>query len=435
MSSEHFILHQLEWQDPLGFCHSFMRLDSPCALLYSGLKTGYSGNYSIFAFEPIESISSAEFEALETVLSDNQVRFENFWFGFLGYELLHGLESIPRFDPSIINMPELWFARFASVVVWNHEARTMTGYQHPYAKADLAQHSPCASNDNIPAVSVLLSSMTKTEYQDKVSVLINAIHAGELYQANLTRKFFGQFESAPDSFGLFRKLCAASPAPYSAYIQTPHGTILSSSPEKFLTISEDGHIETRPIKGTARRNPDPIKDTAAREALRTSTKDRAENLMIVDLMRNDLSRIAKNGCVKVENLFDVASFATVHHMDSTITATKREDICTLDVVKACFPPGSMTGAPKIKAMQLCSKLEGMQRGVYSGALGWFGGDGSCDLSVVIRTLVVKNNQFEFQVGGGIVADSTPDKEWAETITKALGILKTLGLEPDAIEKL
>jgi anthranilate/para-aminobenzoate synthase component I len=157
--------------------------------------------------------------------------------------------------------------------------------------------------------------------------------------------------------------------------------------------------------------------------------------MIVDLMRNDISRVAEAGSVKVENLFDIASFATVHHMDSTVTARLRESVSALDAVRACFPPGSMTGAPKISAMRLCAELEGMQRGVYSGALGWVSGDNRCDLSVVIRTLIVQGDAFEFQVGGGIVADSSPAAEWAETVTKALGILKALGLGADAMERL
>lgn len=432
----HYSLRQLEWQDPLDFCHSFIQEGEPCALLHSGLKTGYSGQFSLFAFEPLEAFYSEDFNGLEESLSSDKARFENFWFGYLGYELLHALEKVPRGAPTFIPMPECWLAKYATVVVWNHDAKTMTAYQHPESAVNVLDDKTISpTNDNVPPVVSFASNMTRAQYQDKVAKLISAIHAGELYQANLTRKFHGRFESDVDAFCLFRKLCSASPAPYSAFIQTPFGTILSSSPERFLSISEVGAIESRPIKGTARRNPDPGKDKEVLEALRNSAKDRAENLMIVDLMRNDLSRVAKTGSVEVKNLFDVASYTTLHHMDSTVTAVKREDVTTLDVVKACFPPGSMTGAPKVKAMRLCSELEGMQRGVYSGALGWFGGDGSCDLSVVIRTLIVSGREFEFQVGGGIVADSTPEKEWSETITKALGILKALGLEPWALENL
>src|SRR5262249_45812905 len=156
--------------------------------------------------------------------------------------------------------------------------------------------------------------------------------------------------------------------------------------------------------------------------LAASEKDRAENLMIVDLMRNDLARSCEPGSVHAGQLFEVSSYATLHHMASTITGQKRQGLSTLDAVRHCFPPGSMTGAPKHRAMQWCLAHEGVQRGVYSGALGWFGGDGSCDLSVVIRTLVVQGNRFEFQAGGGIVADSEPLAEWRELLAKTRGIL-------------
>jgi anthranilate/para-aminobenzoate synthase component I len=210
-------------------------------------------------------------------------------------------------------------------------------------------------------------------------------------------------------------------------------SILSSSPERFLTVDATGHMISSPIKGTAPRFTDPALDASSRTRLETSAKDRAENLMIVDLMRNDLSRSSKPGSVRVERLFEVSSYATLHHMASTITGQKRPDILTLDALHHCFPPGSMTGAPKIRAMQWCLEHERIRRGVYSGALGWFGGDGACDFSVVIRTLVTEGRRFEFQVGGGIVADSDPTEEWQETITKAQGICSALGVNIKSLE--
>jgi anthranilate/para-aminobenzoate synthase component I len=215
-----------------------------------------------------------------------------------------------------------------------------------------------------------------------------------------------------------------------------HGaSVLSSSPERFLNIDASGHMESRPIKGTAPRLVDPTQDAIIRKQLATSEKDRAENLMIVDLMRNDLARSAEPGSVEVERLFDVSSYATLHHMASTITGQKRADISTVEAVQYCFPPGSMTGAPKVRAMEWCLKHEAIRRGIYSGALGWFGGDGSCDLSVVIRTLIIEGSRFEFQVGGGIVADSSPEDEWRETMTKARGILRALGVDGTVLESL
>jgi len=192
-------------------------------------------------------------------------------------------------------------------------------------------------------------------------------------------------------------------------------------------------VETRPIKGTSPRFSTKELDEDSKKYLETSEKERAENLMIVDLMRNDLSRSCVPGSVKVERLFEISSYATLHHMASTVTGHKRDDVATIDLVKQCFPPGSMTGAPKIHAIKWCMEQEHIQRGVYSGALGWFDGDGSCELSVVIRTLVIEGNRFEFQVGGAITADSNAEREWQETMTKARGIMAALGIELRLLE--
>ncbi len=277
--------------------------------------------------------------------------------------------------------------------------------------------------------------MSKADYLSKVDLIREAILAGEFYQANLTRKFSGTFAHTPEPFTIFENLCEASPAPYAAFVHTGDACILSSSPERFLQVDAGSRVESRPIKGTLARDIRREPDAIGRARLASSEKDRAENLMIVDLMRNDLARGCVLGSVHVENLFEVATYATLHHMDSTIVGQKRPEVSTLELVKGCFPPGSMTGAPKISAMKACATLEGMERGVYSGALGWFGGDGSCDLSVVIRTLIVRENRFEFQVGGAITADSTPEGEWRETLTKARGICAALGIDMQWMERL
>jgi anthranilate/para-aminobenzoate synthase component I len=226
-----------------------------------------------------------------------------------------------------------------------------------------------------------------------------------------------------------------SPAPYSAILKLDDKFIISSSPERFVHVSSDGKVDTRPIKGSAPRFEDAAKDTESKRQLQISEKDRAENLMIVDLSRNDISRHCEKGSVKVEGLFEVTSYATVHHMASTVKGRKKQESTTLDLIKGCFPPGSMTGAPKIKAMQLCSELENVKRGVYSGAIGWFGGDGSADLSVVIRTIIIDCDKFEFQVGGAIVADSIAEKEFEESILKAKAMAKALNIDIGKLESL
>jgi anthranilate/para-aminobenzoate synthase component I len=211
--------------------------------------------------------------------------------------------------------------------------------------------------------------------------------------------------------------------------------ILSSSPESFLHITQEGTVSTRPIKGTARRSGDATADATIYHELANSTKNRAENLMIVDLMRHDLSHHCESGSIAVEDLFKITEHPHLYHMVSTVTGQKKPEASTLDLIQACFPPGSMTGAPKIAAIRWCQKMEQMQRGIYSGALGWIHSDGSADLSVVIRTLLLDGNRFEFQVGGGIVADSTPESEWEETLTKATGIASTLGISLDALREI
>ena len=315
-------------------------------------------------------------------------------YGYFGYELRHELENYPTDAKTYIKTPPLKLMKLK--------------YEEITEQLTLPKSSP------IPAVTKFGSNMTDAEYLQKVAHIIEKIKAGELYQANLTRKFYGEFETAPDAFNIFCKLAEISPAPYSAFMRMGDIYIISASPEKFITM-ENGFVTSTPIKGTL---------TSARPAaeLAASEKDRAENLMIVDLMRNDLARVCKN--VKVEKLFEVTSYPQYHHMSSTITG--ETDKSALDVITACFPPGSMTGAPKIAAVKLCTELEGWERGIYSGALGWVEPN-STDLSVVIRTLIIKGNKFEFQVGGGIVADSVPELEFAETISKASGIMQVLGL--------
>jgi para-aminobenzoate synthetase len=277
--------------------------------------------------------------------------------------------------------------------------------------------------------------MTKAEYLTRVQHILDAINRGDLYQANLTRKFYGSFATVPCPARLFMRLAHVSPAPYSALLKFGNRAIVSSSPERFLQLGEDGQVEARPIKGSAPRAADAGEDKDIRDALANNPKDRAENLMIVDLMRNDLARGCVIGSVRTEALFEVTTYATVHHMSSTISGQRRPDVTPLELVAQCFPPGSMTGAPKIHAMKLCSALEPRARGIYSGAIGWFGGDGAADLSVVIRTLVVDGERFEFQVGGGIVADSTPEGEWRETLTKARGLAAALHIPIEQLAEL
>ena len=399
-------------------------------LLHSSTRTSYSGRYSLLACDLREQLCFDDFSALAGRLSADHAPFDNAWFGYFGYELKHALEHYERQTPNWHALPTACFMQFATIFQFDHEQQTLTAYSQ--SPVTLPKLSPTPAIYP-PRVSKLSSNMSKQQYLHKAAHIIDATHQGELYQANLTRKFLGVWESAPDMLGLFARLCQQSPAPYSAYIRLNDTHILSSSPELFLRLDATGRIETRPIKGTAARGQSPAEDAALREALGNDAKNRAENLMIVDLMRNDLARASAPGSVAVDQLFEVSTHATIHHMASTIHAQKSAETSTLDAIKACFPPGSMTGAPKIRAITLCGALEEAERGVYSGAIGWLGGDGSAELSVVIRTLIAKGNRFEFQVGGGIVADSTPEEEWKETIDKSMGLLNTLNVKREMLE--
>ncbi|MCE2926832.1 MAG: aminodeoxychorismate synthase component I [Rickettsiales bacterium] len=397
------------------------------ALLYSGTS---DGRYSFLAHRLKEKIESDDLSKLETALLDKTKPFEQRWFGFLGYDLKHSLEKLLPQAPHCFHLPNVLMMRFEHVYVFDHHTQTLTRHtykqdEHPLKPVGMAQHQ-------VAQIKHLSSNMSKQEYLTKAALIIDRIQNGKLYQANLTRKFTGNWNTAPHSFSIFTKLCEISPASYSTYLQLGDVQILSSSPELFLRIESSGYMESMPIKGSARRNTNPSEDEKLRAGLQKSEKDKAENLMIVDLMRHDFSRSCVAGSVVVDRLFELKSHPTIHHLSSRIRGQMAPSCRTLDAIKACFPPGSMTGAPKISAMNLCTELERDARGIYAGTIGWLDGDGSAELSVVIRTLLIRGNQFEFQVGGGIVADSEPEKEWDETLAKARAIAQTLGITEEQL---
>lgn len=420
----------IKWIEPIELASNIKQ--DKWALLYSGQKSDFTGDYSIIAMLPADEITSSSFDELSAKLSSNKDKFANAWFGYLGYGLKNSLEQLPHDHPCLPEFPDLYMVNYRLVILFNHTRQDVEIWSE---SEDDLQHIPAPLseyNEYSFEIANLASNMTKDEYFSYVEQIKEAIKNGDLYQANLTRKFSCEIKNY-DAFAIFKKLCNISPAPYSAFLKFDDKYIISSSPERFLKIDETGLADTRPIKGSAPRFADKKADEESKEALKTSEKERAENLMIVDLCRNDLSRSCVTGSVKTSNLFEVTSYATVHHMASTVTGEKRPDISTIELVKGCFPPGSMTGAPKLKAIELCSEIEKDARGVYSGSIGFFGGDGSADLSVVIRTILISGNKLEFQVGGAITSGSTANPEWQETITKARAICLTLGIEREDIE--
>jgi aminodeoxychorismate synthase component I len=252
-------------------------------------------------------------------------------------------------------------------------------------------------------------------YAKSVDAIREEIAAGNVYQACLTARASRAF--AGDAFALYRALRRVNPAPFAGFLELPEAAILGSSPERFLRVGRDGAVESRPIKGTARRGRDPLEDAARRDGLARSEKDRAENLMIVDLVRNDLGRVCRTGSVHVSELMAIEAYASVFQMVSTVRGRLARGRDALDAVRATFPPGSMTGAPKIAAMRILDRLEPLRRGVYSGALGYLDAFGGADLSVVIRTLVLCRGRAWGHAGGGIVADSERGAEVEEALVK------------------
>ena len=248
------------------------------------------------------------------------------------------------------------------------------------------------------------------------------VAAGGIFQVNLSHRFEGAVAGDGAPYTVFERLTRQSPAGYAAYLNIDENrVIVTNSPEQFLSVDPSGRITTRPIKGTRPRGSNPAEDRHLREALEASAKDRAENLMIVDLMRNDLSRVCEPGSVKVPGRIELESYANVHHLVSTITGQTRSDMSRYDILAACFPPGSITGAPKIRAMEIISELEGEARGAYCGAMGWFGPDRQIRLNVMIRTLGFTREEAGWSVlarsGGAITIDSDPAEELAETHAK------------------
>jgi anthranilate/para-aminobenzoate synthase component I len=256
-------------------------------------------------------------------------------------------------------------------------------------------------------------------FLDGVRRILDYLQAGDAYQVNLSRRLRARFE-AGDPLALAAALRARAPAPHAAFIADAdgRGALIGNSPERFLSLDPDGVIETRPIKGTRPRGGSPAADRAAVAELLASPKDRAEHVMIVDLERNDLGRICRTGSVEVVSLAQAVALPTVHHLVSTVRGVLRPDVGLATLLRATFPGGSITGAPKRRAMQIIDELEPSARGAYTGATGWLGAAGDLDLAIAIRTAVVRDGALALSVGAGIVADSTPEGELAETEVKA-----------------
>jgi para-aminobenzoate synthetase component I len=385
-----------------------------------------------------------------TALHPLGLQFTSGLVGFLGYDLVRSLEQLPSIAVSDIATPDLYLHVCDHVLAYDHLQQQWYVCTHGLNSlvADVAIDTASRSlvwentvniacnglattnmvtvfeRDNKPfKVSEPCFKTAPTDYLTQAESVLEYIRAGDILQANLSHRVEGSFTG--DTFALYQALTQANPAPYSAYIEGENFTVASVSPEQFLRV-QHRQVTAKPIKGTRSRYTDVAQDQMAKHTLKQSIKDRAENVMIVDLMRNDIGRVARIGSVKVQDLFEIEAHPSVWQMVSTITANLEDTKDTVDLLQACWPPGSMTGAPKIRAMEIIDSLEPVRRGIYSGAIGYFDCSGAVDLSVVIRTAIVAQGRVNVQVGGAVVADSNAQAELYETYVKGKRLFETLG---------
>ncbi|HXI85383.1 MAG TPA: aminodeoxychorismate synthase component I [Verrucomicrobiae bacterium] len=337
--------------------------------------------------------------------------------GYFGYDLKNFVERLPAKAPDDIGLPDCWFGFYDNLLVFDHAKKEVWEV--------IGGSDSCRSSGRRPLTSSPSdhrSNFTRDSYRVAILRAKQYIAAGDIYQVNLSQRFQCGVDAAPTE--LYRALRESNPAPYCAYLDIGEAQILSSSPECFLNI-HDRRVVTRPIKGTRPRGATIEEDTRIATELLASPKDNAELVMITDLERNDLGRVCEFGSVQVSELVRVETYATVHHLVSTVEGRLRSDVSPVDCVRACFPGGSITGAPKIRAMEIIDELEPHARGVYTGAIGFLGYNGLTHLNVAIRTVVQQGRELTFHAGGGIVADSEPDAEYDETLVKAQGILNAI----------
>ncbi|MBW1824522.1 MAG: aminodeoxychorismate synthase component I, partial [Deltaproteobacteria bacterium] len=364
--------------------------------------------------------------------------------GYFAYDLKHFVEKLPSQSKDDTNIPLCYLAFYDTVIIFDHLKGKVwiasTGLPEESerlkrikAKARLDEFShklstikksTTSSPPTLPKQGVieLKSNFTKEDYIRAILKAKEYIAAGDIYQVNLSQRFSARIATPP--FALYKILRTLNPAPFAAYLNFGGITMISSSPERFLRISGRS-VETRPIKGTRPRGEGKVEDERFKNELLKSTKDRAELVMIVDLERNDLGRVCEYGTVRVPEVITLETYATVFHLVSTITGKLKGDKDHIDCIKACFPGGSITGAPKIRSMEIIDELEPTQRKIYTGSIGYLGFNQQTDLNIVIRTMLYCDDTVHFQVGGGIVADSDPTLEYEETLHKGRALMETL----------
>ncbi len=356
----------------------------------------------------------------------------------LSYDLVHTLERL-RSNPQRERTgtePDAVFAFYDTLVIHDYaQGKTViagSGERRRVDEIEAALHDARLKAEAEKAhASVAASNLTRAEYLAAVRRVKEHIAAGDIYQANLTQQFTCTLPEELGAEDVFQRLRHDHPAPFASFIRRRGDTVVSISPERFVRVEPEKsarRIEAWPIKGTRPRGLEPPEDARLRVELQASEKDRAENVMIVDLLRNDLGRVCHYGSVEVTELCAIEEHPTLFHLVSKVRGTLRDKVTAGDILRACFPCGSITGAPKIRAMEVIDEVETAPRGLSMGAIGYFAFDGSLDLSVAIRTMTVTDRLARFNVGGGIVADSDPEKEYEESLVKARALFRALGVK-------
>jgi len=408
------------------------------------------GNVSHIEGNPIDILDGILNEYKCLPMDASYPPFQSGAVGYLAYDIGWHMEVLPNKAENDIDLPESYFSFYDCVLAYDHleekcylfssglpikgmeaeeraknKLEEISGQLYDFLKnpTEIIKDSSTHGNQKVD----LKSHFTKEEYCKAVQKAKDYIAAGDIYQVNMTQRF--ETKSLMPPWELYCRLRKINPAPFAAYLELEEGTIVSASPERFIKVDGD-YIETRPIKGTRpRRDNDEFNEKMKNELL-NSKKDKAELVMIVDLERNDLGRICEFGTVKVEELFRLETYATVFHLVSTIVGKIKPDYGFKEIIKATFPGGSITGAPKIRAMEIIEELEPVKRGIYTGSIGYLNLSGNLDLNIVIRTIIIKEDKTYFQVGGGIVADSVPEEEYQETLDKAKALIMALRKEGD-----
>jgi len=457
--------HEIPYRDPLAAFSPFA--EEPYALfLDSAQTTDRLGRYSFIAANPFLTMTSKNgqivlgekkiqgnpFKILKSQLEQYTIThrsglppFQTGAAGYFGYDLGHHIEELPKARLDDMGFPDLVLGFYDVVIAFDHLQRRAwifaSGYPEvdPHSRKKRARFRIQETAEKLDQAPVNLPTPPAPEqppmiqsnfadrenYEQAVQQVIDYIYAGDIFQANISQRFQAQLPPQDSPFKLYQRLRSINPAPFAAYLGFEDVVIASASPERFLLL-RDNWVETRPIKGTRPRGATTESDLEFAAALLGSEKDRAENVMIVDLMRNDLSRVCQDHSVKTPEICALESYATVHHLVSTVEGQLKPGKIAIDLLQATFPGGSITGAPKIRAMEIIAELEPTQRGPYCGSIGYISFSGDMDTSIVIRTYAIKDNKVTFQAGGGIVADSNPAAEYDETLDKARALIDALG---------